>query len=203
MTHPSAVVFDLGKVLLDFDYSKAAHRIAAKSRTGVDEARFFIDQSPLLHRYECGRLTTPEFFGEVVQFSGFNGTADEFAAFFGDIFAPITAMIQLHADLRAKEIPTYIFSNTNDLAISHIRERYPFFANFDAYILSYEHGCMKPDAKLYEVVEQVTTRQSAEIIYLDDRLENVEAGVKRGWHAVLHESPEKSRNALRTLGLPV
>jgi HAD superfamily hydrolase (TIGR01509 family) len=197
------VVFDLGKVLLDFDYSKAAHRIAAKSRTGVNEARFFIDQSPLLHRYESGQLTTQEFFGEIVRFSGFSGTAEEFAAFFGDIFAPIPAMIQLHADLRTSGIPTYIFSNTNDLAISHIRQRYPFFANFDAYILSYEHGCMKPQAKLYEVVEQVTNRQGREIVYLDDRLENVETGAKRGWHAVPHESPKKSRNALRILGLPV
>ena len=55
-------------------------------------------------------------------------------------------MIQLHAALRQQGIPTYIFSNTNELAVSHIRRTFPFFANFDGYILSYEHGAMKPDA---------------------------------------------------------
>lgn len=197
------LVFDLGKVLLDFDYSIAAHRIAEKSRTDADEARFFIDQSPLLHRYETGLLTTQEFFREICNLSGFSGTADEFAEFFSDIFAPILPMIELHADLRQRRIPTYIFSNTNDLAVCHIRERFPFFNQFDGYILSYEHRSMKPDAKLYEIVERETRRSGQEIIYLDDRLENVEAGLRRGWQAVLHESPEKSRAALKQLGLPV
>lgn len=200
---PQAVVFDLGKVLLDFDYSIAAHKIAERSRTGVNEARFFIDQSPLLHRYETGLLTTQEFFVEICRLSGFRGTADEFAEFFGDIFAPIAPMVQLHADLRRSGIPTYIFSNTNDLAITHVRRRFPFFANFDGYILSYEHGSMKPDARLYEVVERETRSNGAALVYLDDRLENVIAGAKRNWNAVLHESPEKSRFALRRLGLPV
>jgi HAD superfamily hydrolase (TIGR01509 family) len=197
------LVFDLGKVLLDFDYSIAAHRIAEKSRTDVDEARFFIDQSPLLHRYETGLLTTQEFFREICNLSGFSGTADEFAEFFSDIFAPILPMIELHADLRQRRIPTYIFSNTNDLAVCHIRERFPFFNQFDGYILSYEHRSMKPDAKLYEIVERETRRSGQEIIYLDDRLENVEAGLRRGWQAILHESPEKSRAALKQLGLPL
>jgi HAD superfamily hydrolase (TIGR01509 family) len=197
------LVFDLGKVLLDFDYSIAAHRIAEKSRTGVDEARFFIDQSPLLHRYETGLLTTQEFFREICNLSGFSGTADEFAEFFSDIFAPILPMIELHADLRQRRIPTYIFSNTNDLAVCHIRERFPFFNQFDGYILSYEHRSMKPDAKLYEIVERETRRSGQDIIYLDDRLENVEAGLRRGWQAILHESPEKSRIALKQLGLPL
>ncbi|HEU5125868.1 MAG TPA: HAD family phosphatase [Verrucomicrobiae bacterium] len=197
------VVFDLGKVLLDFDYSIAAHRIAEKSRSGVDEARFFIDQSPLLHRYETGLVTTQEFFAEICRLSGFSGTADEFAEFFSDIFAPIQPMIQLQAELRQAGIRTYIFSNTNDLAICHIRERFPFFNQFDGYILSYEHRSMKPDAKLYEIVERETRSSGREIIYLDDRLENVEAGRNRDWQAILHESPEKSRTALKQLGLPV
>lgn len=197
------VVFDLGKVLLDFDYSIAAHRIAEKSRSGVDEARFFIDQSPLLHRYETGLVTTQEFFAEICRLSGFSGTADEFAEFFSDIFAPIQPMIQLQAELRQAGIRTYIISNTNDLAICHIRERFPFFNQFDGYILSYEHRSMKPDAKLYEIVERETRSSGREIIYLDDRSENVEAGRNRDWQAILHESPEKSRTALKQLGLPV
>lgn len=195
------VVFDLGKVLLDFDYSIAAHRIAEKSTTGVEESRFFIDQSPLLHRYECGHLTTQEFFEEICKLSGFNGTSGEFAEFFGDIFAPIPTMIQLHRDLRAARVPVYLFSNTNDLAILHVRRRFPFFADFDGYVLSYEHGFMKPHSFVYEIVERMTGRRGSEIIYLDDRAENVQAGLDRGWTAILHESPEKSREAIAKLGL--
>ena len=197
------VVFDLGKVLLDFDYSIAARSLAPRCNATVDRARFFIDQSPVLHAYETGKLSTREFFGEICQATGFKGTPDEFAASFADIFTPIPRMIELHAALRRARIPTYIFSNTNDLAVSHVRQRYPFFADFDGYILSYERGFMKPHAAIYAFVEQETKRSGADIIYLDDRAENVEAGVKRGWRAILHESPEQSWAACKQLGLPL
>ncbi len=51
-------------------------------------------------------------------------------------------MTALQAALRANRIPTCVFSNTNGLAIDHIRLRFPFFANFDHYILSYELRAM-------------------------------------------------------------
>jgi epoxide hydrolase-like predicted phosphatase len=198
---PQVVVFDLGKVLVDFDYSVAARRIADRSSLTAEEVRSFIDHSPLLFRYETGLLTTEQFFSEVCRFTGFQGTADNFADFFADIFTPIPEMIELQAILRSNGVQTYIFSNTNPLAAAHIRQRFPFFANFDRYIFSYEHGSMKPEAKLYEVVERETGRKGTEIVYLDDRAENVAGGARRGWHVILHETPEKSIAALTGLGL--
>ena len=60
---------------------------------------------------------------------------------------------------------------------------------------------MKPDAKLYEVVEKQSGRFRAEILYLDDRPENVAAGAARGWQVILQETPEKSRAAVEKTGL--
>jgi FMN phosphatase YigB (HAD superfamily) len=201
MTTPSVVVFDLGKVLVDFDYAIAARRIAARSLLAVDAVKFFVEQSPLLYRYEVGLINTRQFFDEVQSVTGFSGSADEFGEFFADIFTPIAGMVDLHTALRDRKIPTFIFSNTNDLAISHIRRRFDFFGRFDGYVLSYEHGSMKPESKLYEVVERETKRRGAEILYLDDRPENVAAGAARGWQTVLHRSPEETRAALSSRGL--
>jgi len=201
MVRPKIVVFDLGKVLLDFDYSIAAGRIAARGKILAEEVKRFIDHSPLLFRYETGLVTKQQFFDEICAMSGFCGELEEFGGFFSDIFVPIDSMVALQAELRAGGIPTYIFSNTNDLAVSHIRHRFPFFSNFDDYILSYEHGAMKPDARLYQVVEQRSNRQGAEILYLDDRAENIAAGAARGWQVILQESPEITRAAIDKLGL--
>ena len=110
-------------------------------------------------------------------------------------------MVQLQATLRQRGLPAYIFSNTNELAAEHIRRSFPFYANFDGYVLSYQHGAMKPDGRLYEVVEGQSARRGAAILYLDDRPENVAAGTARGWLAILHETPEKSRAAIQKLGL--
>ncbi len=201
MPRPVVVVFDLGKVLVDFDYSIAARRIAARGNVTAAAVKNFIDHSPLLFKFETGRLTKEQFFAEICAATNFRGSLEEFSSFFSDIFVPIEPMVSLHAELRQRGIPTYIFSNTNELAAGHIRHRFPFFSNFDGYILSYEHGAMKPDAKLYEVVEKQSGRQQAKILYLDDRPENIAAGTARGWQVILQESPEKSRLAVEKTGL--
>jgi len=201
MPIPKVVVFDLGKVLVDFDYGIAAQRIASRSKLTADTIKGFIDQSPLLFRYETGLINKKQFFDEVCAMTGFAGGLEEFGAFFGDIFVPDNLMVSLHQRIKTTGIPTYIFSNTNELAVDHLRRQFPFFSNFDGYILSFEHGAMKPDAKLYEVVEKKSGRREADILYLDDRPENVAAGAARGWQVILQESPEKSRLAMETLGL--
>jgi glucose-1-phosphatase len=190
------VVFDLGKVLVDFDYSIAARKVAAHSSKEVEHLDQFLSSSPLLVQFETGKLTPTDFFIAIQNATGFKGTAIEFAGYFADIFAPIPEMIELHAGLRKKNIPTYIFSNTNEIAAGHIRSKFPFFSNFNGYILSYEIGAMKPEAKIYEALENASRRSRADIFYIDDRAENVEAGAARGWQTVLHESPQRTRAAL-------
>ncbi|SRR5581483_2974929 len=198
---PEVVVFDLGKVLVEFDYGIAARKIAARGTSDPIRVREFLDHSPLLFRYETGLMTKEQFFDEVRAGTGFRGDLEEFGRIFGDIFEPIPAMVELHASLRQKKVPVFIFSNTNELAIAHIRKNFPFFSNFDDYILSYQHGAMKPHARLYEVVEEKTGRREAEILYLDDRPENVAAGSERRWQVILQETPERSWAAVKRLGL--
>jgi HAD superfamily hydrolase (TIGR01509 family) len=199
---PEAVVFDLGKVLVDFDYSIAARKLAAQSRRTPAEVQHLIDHTPLLYQYETGQLTRSGFFAAVVAATGFAGTLEEFSAFFADIFSPIEPMVALHHQLRQHRVPTYIFSNTNDLAVGHIRHNFPFFSQFDGYVLSFEEGAMKPDAKIYQAVERLTGRQGTQLVYLDDRPENVAAGRARGWEVIEHQEPAVSIRLLSELGLP-
>jgi putative hydrolase of the HAD superfamily len=195
-----AIVFDLGKVLVDFDYSIAARRIAARSTQPPENLHTFLSSSSSLVQFETGLINRREFFEQVRQATGFLGDLTEFGEMFADIFTEIQPMIQLHAQLRRREFKTYVFSNTNDLAIEHIRRNFPFFRSFDGYILSYEVRAMKPDAPIYEALETLTGRRGAEIIYLDDRPENIHAGSARGWRTILHEAPETSRHAFKTHG---
>ena len=180
MARPYIVVFDLGKVLLDFDYAIAAGRIAAQGKLLAKDVLGVIGQTALLFRYETGLLTKAQFFAEVCEATGFSGGLEEFSQCFGDIFFPIEPMIELHAELQRSGIPTYIFSNTNELATEHIRKRFPFFNTFNGYILSYQHGAMKPDARLYEVVEKESGRRQGEIFSaLEHGIPSAGAGLRR------------------------
>ena len=155
------VVFDLGKVLVDFDYSIAAKKVAARSTKHIENLHAVLGGSQVLLQLESGLITREQFFNEVQKMTGFSGTADEFLSYFADIFFPMPPMIELHANLRKKQIPTYIFSNTNDIAVEHIRRSFPFFSQFDGYILSYEIRAMKPNAKIYEAMETMSGRCGA------------------------------------------
>jgi len=201
MPVPSAVAFDLGKVLVDFDYSIASRRLAAQADLSPTEIQKYLDHSPLLYRYETGLMTRQEFYEEVRRGTGYRGSPEEFASVFADIFSEMTEMTMLQAEIRRRGVPTYIFSNTNDIAIEHIRRNFPFFANFNGFILSYEVGAMKPAAKIYEALEAMSGKRGAEILYLDDRQENVDAGAARGWQVVLQTNAAKSRAAIKAAGL--
>jgi len=201
MKIPEVVVFDLGKVLVDFDYGLSARQISAHSNVSPIEIERVILHTPLLSRYETGELTTQKFFEEIQQQTGFRASLEEFGNMFADIFSPIDPMIEMQSALRAKGIPTFIFSNTNELAVSHIQRNFPFFSGFNGYVYSFEHGAMKPDHPLYEVVESMTGRKGEAILYLDDRPENIETGQARGWQTIHHQSADASCNFVRQLGL--
>lgn len=196
-----AIVFDLGKVLVDFDYAIAVRNLAPRCKLSLLELSRLVSPAPLFFDYETGLVSSEQFFQEICKLTGYVGTIDEFGESFGNIFTPIEPMIRMQADLRRRGLPTYIFSNTNDMSIRYIRRHLPFFKNFDGYVLSYEHRVMKPDARLYEVVERLSGRRGPELLYLDDRPENVAAGATRGWQGILHESPPNSRAIIEKLGL--
>jgi len=196
-----ALIFDLGKVLVDFDYTIAAQKIAARSLRPPPDLHAFLGSSPLLVDYESGRLTRRGFFEAARDAVGFQGSLQEFGDDFAKIFIEIPAMTALAAELRRNGFPCYIFSNTNDLAIEHVRRDFPFFTRFDGYIFSCEIGAMKPLPPMYEAMEKLCGRRGADLIYLDDRAENIAAGAARGWRVIQHETPEKTRAALAAFGV--
>jgi glucose-1-phosphatase len=198
---PLTVVFDLGKVLLDFDYRIASARLAPRASVPPDEILRLLLGTPLLHRYECGELSTPEFFEILGREAGLTVSFDEFAQWFTDIFTPIPAMIQFHHRLCAAGWPTVLLSNTNELQFEHIRKAHPFVAEFDHQVLSFEHRAMKPDPTLYRVVESLTGLRGPQLVFLDDRADNVAAAQALGWRAFVHQTPEQSQQAFARLGL--
>jgi len=192
MNRPKVVLFDLGKVLVDFDWRLAATRISAQARATREELFAYITTSDVMVRFETGRITSEQFYNEIQPAIGYRATMQDFRKAFSDIFTEIPEMVRLHARLRAAGIPTWIFSNTNDWAVTHIRERFPFFACFHCYFLSYQLGVMKPHAGIYEAAEHATGCREGEILYLDDLAENISAGADRGWQVIQHVSEDKT-----------
>ncbi|MCX6869498.1 MAG: HAD family phosphatase [Verrucomicrobia bacterium] len=196
---PQAVVFDLGKVLLDFDYGILARRMASQSSLSAEEILRVVNQTPLLHRYETGLISDREFYEAVVTATGFRGAEEEFLNWFGDIFTEIIPMVELQRQLVCRGVPTYVFSNTNAQAIRHVRQSFAFYRQFTGEVLSYEVRSMKPDSRIYEAVEGLSGFTGKDLLYLDDRPENIAAGDSRGWQAWIHSDPVETVSRVSAL----
>ena len=198
---PRVVVFDLGKVLVDFDYSIAVRRFADRSEAGLERVQELVN-SPIQFDYESGLITTDEFFAAVRDGAGFRGNRAEFVEIFADIFSPMERMIPFFDRVKVAGFPTCVFSNTNEIAIGHIRDRFSFYSRFDGYVLSFEEKGMKPDEPIYRVVEQRTGESGDAILYIDDRPENIETGKRFGWQKILQSDEAQSvATAEKLLGL--
>lgn len=199
---PAAVIFDLGRVMVYFDYHRAATGLARHSQMTAQQIQDLIDQSPLLMQLETGQLTNQEFFESIVAATGFRESYGVFARIFGDIFDPVHEMIEIQSRLVERGIPTYAFSNTNGIAVAHIDATYPFFRQFTDRICSHDHKSMKPNAPIYEALERATGRRGADLLYLDDRLENIEAGAARGWQTIhVTHAPSAAQELARRMGV--
>lgn len=192
MITPRAAVFDIGKVLLDFDFQRAADALSPDSDLSPEGFRRLIDQSPLLHRFETGLISSNQFFQEVAAHSGYRATSDQFAVRFASIFSEIPEMIDLQAEFGRRGLPTYIFSNTNELAVRFMRAHFSVLSRFDGYIFSYEVGAMKPNEVIYQALETLSRLSGSQLFYMDDRPENVEAAIARGWYGHVHSDPKET-----------
>lgn len=197
ITHgPEVAVFDLGKVLLDFDYGLALERLVPSKEDAPGLNQETLMESPVFNQFERGELDERAFYRELKDLAGFADSFDGFRSKYCDIFTEISVMIDAWERLRSVGVATWILSNTNALAVDWIRERYPFFNQFDGHVCSHEVGSMKPDAAIYEALEAATGATGPNILYVDDRLENVVAAAQRGWRVVHQTNPSASRSLM-------
>jgi putative hydrolase of the HAD superfamily len=197
----SAVCFDLGKVLIDFDKEAALARIAQKSPLTPAEMNRLIEADPQGLVYEKGGITTARYFSHLKKLLRYKGAARELRACYSDIFTPLADHIALAAML-APHYPLAIISNTNEAHILHVEAAYSFFTLFQARIYSHQIGATKPDRAIYDAARAALGGiDPLETLLIDDLEPNILGAVKLGWQTI-HLRPEVSlREALASYEL--
>lgn len=168
-----AFLFDIGNVLVHFDFSTAVRRLAETSEAAPDEMELLL--SPIKDDLESGRLSDDDFIRQSIARIGFGGSGAEFAEIWSDIFTENAPMIALVGKL-AGRLPLYLFSNTSGLHKDWLFRKFPVFARFDGGVYSYEAGCSKPHEPIYREAIARFGLDPAQTIYIDDLKENISAG---------------------------
>ena len=180
MSH--AYLFDIGNVIITFDFSRATRKLAPLSSVTADEALRLV--APLTMDLELGLLSPEAFVVAASEKIGYRGDPDFFHSSFADIFELNRPMVEFIEERKTAGCPLYLLSNTNGIHVPFFESTYPVFDHFDGRLYSHEVGLMKPDPQIYALACETLSLVPERTIYIDDLAANCEAGVAAGFLTV-------------------
>jgi HAD superfamily hydrolase (TIGR01549 family) len=179
-----AVIFDIGNVLLTFDYLIAARRLMEKNNLAeIPDRALIVERN---HAYECGQLSRAGFLEFVRGQFKDEGLEEHFVEIWQDIFEPNAPMVELVERL-APSKPLYLLSNVGCIHQEFIFRRYPFFSLFRDGVYSYRAGCLKPDRRIFEIAAKQFDVEPGRTLFIDDMPENVEGARSAGFEAIQYD----------------
>ncbi|MEM7445648.1 MAG: HAD-IA family hydrolase [Pseudomonadota bacterium] len=95
-----------------------------------------------------------------------------------------TALLGDLAALRDGGLPTYLATNQDHLRAGYLMNTLGLKDHVDGIFYSAELGCRKPQSKFFRIVAATLDLDPAELAFIDDQLENVEAARSLGWNGV-------------------
>ncbi|MEX1119814.1 MAG: HAD family phosphatase [Terrimicrobiaceae bacterium] len=192
----TAAIFDIGNVLLPFDYMKAANRLIEENQPVTPPDRAVVVAAK--EQLELGRIDRGEFLRRVRPLFNHTGHEGDFLAIWEDIFVPNTPMHKLVEEL-SEHMPLYLLSNISDIHRESIHRDYPVFRYFQSGIYSYEVGLLKPDPAIFELTAQRLNVTPQATLFIDDMAENIASAEAAGFCCVhySHTDHEKALEKIR------
>ena len=209
---PVAVIFDLGGVLVDYDFRRSF--IATAHLTGLtpDEVRTRLfgnggdfanyDGGRPIVDFECGRLSAPEFHVLTQKALQCSFSFDVFCDLWNCIFTnEIQPTVDAARALRARGLKVGVLSNTNPIHFEFLRGRMPLLTELEHVFASHELGCRKPDPEIFARVLARMAVAPARTVFVDDLVENIRAAQAAGLQVIHATDADAVQRGLRDLKL--
>jgi glucose-1-phosphatase len=180
----SAVVFDLGMVLVPFDYKIMVKRLdEVEPGLGNHFIESYRNNYNIHRDFERGEIRNDDFVDMMLKVIEYKVDEETFKKFYSEIFTFNQNVIDLLPVIK-KNYRLFLLSNTNAIHHQYGWKDFPFLQHFEKLILSHEVGAVKPEEKIYRAVEAASGLPSEEHIFIDDIKEYAEAAIKLGWGGI-------------------
>ena len=198
-----AVVFDYGMVLSGLPDPEAhaqLRRITGLAHEDLEEL-YWVDR----HAYDRGDLTGLGFWRKLAADGGLSLSTEaisELNRWDARMWTTSNAeMLAWHQKLKALGLETAILSNMGDAVMESIAGSFAWIADFDVLIWSYQHNLAKPEEAIYRLLLDRLGTAPEETLFLDDKIENIQAARHLGIQALQFSTVDQLRQDLITTRL--
>jgi putative hydrolase of the HAD superfamily len=186
------ILFDLGGVLLEVKQSRIFNHLQSLTRIPSSEIGERLASAAFFREQFMVREFSPQEIAEHVNaiLRQQLTTADVVDAINAELGAGISTTATLLPALQ-RRVKVGCLSNTNSIHWDKLLQSYPFMQQFDRRFASQILGYAKPGREVYEKVAGYIEAQPRQILFFDDRPENVDTAQRLGWHAQLYVGHER------------
>lgn len=197
------VIFDLGRVLIDFDHMRAAARIAEFAQIGKEEIfRFFFD-SELTCLFEEGKIPPQDFFFKIKEMLGLKCDYEIFVPIWNDIFFFTDNNLSVFnlARLLKDNYKVSVLTNINILHWEYLKKTFPRITTLPNIITSFELRLRKPDPAIYHKALEILEASPENTFYTDDRPELVRSASQLGIKSFVFSGIAQLKKDLLAVGI--
>lgn len=196
------VLFDYGMVLSGPPDPTAWAVI--RSITDLDEERLHSAYWALRHDYDRGTLTGVAYWQGVAGLTDITLSDAQITKLFAadvDMWTtPNQPMIDWAARLQRARVRTGILSNIGDAIAEGIVAKLPWLSGFTHCTWSHALFLAKPEPEIYIRTAQALNAEPASILFIDDRIENIQAATALGMQTFHYLGHSAFENEMRNRG---
>jgi len=196
-----AIIFDIGRVLIRVDVSRAMDGLASGLSLTPQEAWSAIEKDPRWLDWQEGRISPRDWHLHLSKRLGSSLTFEQFSEVWNRALDPSPIHAESFFENLSKNYRLALLSNTDPIHMSNDEARFPFFRFFPIRIYSYRVGASKPDPLIYREALQACKVRAEEAVYIDDIAAYAEAAQRLGMTGIVFQSPDQLQSDLRNLGV--
>jgi FMN phosphatase YigB (HAD superfamily) len=196
-----AVIFDLGRVLVNFDFKRGYQALEGLCPYRAAEIPARLATGDLVLRFETGLIEPRDFVAQMSAVLDLTIDYEHFCGIWSSIFTETLVPERMLAGLAAR-YRLVLLSNTNAIHFEGLRETHAMLLrHFHSLVLSYEAKAMKPQPEIFQAAIARAECRPEECFYTDDILDYVKAARTLGIDAVQFESLAQLERELTVRGI--
>jgi 2-haloacid dehalogenase len=197
---PEAVIFDIGNVLTRWQPEAFYDRVIGEERRRALFAA--VDLHHMNDLIDEGALFRETIYDWADRYPAWGPEVRMWYDSWIELASPrIEGSIRLQRALRAKGVPVFALTNFGKYSFEEAVPKMDFLQDFDRLYVSGRMGVIKPDPRIFAMVEEDCGIAPDRLLFTDDRADNITAAARRGWRTHQFESWEGWARRLVAEGL--